>query len=160
MSNKGCYQQLSVNAVAQKTQNESIPTESQEQQYSFSKDKLPKTLSYPLKRSLLDAALRQSSVYETVWFVRYISRQYGDTVISAHFSPEQYSYAASGKVWMDVWAVPPSERKSVEGMLLSQGLPLLCAWLANLATAGDAWRSLGHSFSLRRCGGELRCEER
>lgn len=33
---------------------------------AFSKAKLPKGLSYPLKRSLLDAALRSADVYDMV----------------------------------------------------------------------------------------------
>jgi hypothetical protein len=42
------------------------PNEVRAEEYSFAKDKLPKALSYPLKRSLLDAALRSHSVYGSV----------------------------------------------------------------------------------------------
>jgi hypothetical protein len=66
-----------------------ITPEPKVEQYTFSKNKLPRELSYPLKRSLLDDALRAASVYETVWFVRYLKRRKGNNVLDAHFSPEQ-----------------------------------------------------------------------
>jgi hypothetical protein len=46
------------------------------EKYSFSKDELPKTLSYPLKRSLLDSALQSAAVYDAVYSVRYLGRPY------------------------------------------------------------------------------------
>ena len=45
-------------------------------EYSFSKEPLPKELSFPLKRSILDAALENASVREQVYSVRYIRRHY------------------------------------------------------------------------------------
>lgn len=58
--------------------------------YSFSKDKLPRGLSYPLKRSLLDNALGAASVCEVVCSVRYLGEQNGNTVLNAHFSPDRW----------------------------------------------------------------------
>jgi hypothetical protein len=62
-------------------------TESQAEVYAFAKQKVRTSLSYPLKRSLLDAALRSSSVYSTVWYVFYSGRQFGHTVLDANYSP-------------------------------------------------------------------------
>ena len=129
------------------------------EQYEFSKAKLPKKLSYPLKRSLLDTALRSASVYETVWFVRYLGRQNGNTVLAAYFSPEQYGYAASGKVMITVWAVPPKKRHATEELLLNQALPSLCRWLARSQLEGNVWRGSNHSLTFERCGETLRCTE-
>jgi hypothetical protein len=115
------------------------------EQYSFAKDKLPKSLSHPLKRSLLDAALRSCSVYSTLSSVHYLGRSYENFLLDAHFSPEQYGYASSGKVWVRVFAVPAAERKLSEGLLLSQGLSVLCRWLANGQSEGNAWRGFAHA---------------
>jgi len=133
-----------------------ISLKRQVEQYAFSRNKLPKALSYPLKRSLLDAALRSACVYEMVWFVRYLGRQNGTTVLDAHFSPEQYSYAASGKVLINVWAVPANERKACEELLLKEGLALLCRWLVKAQAEANAWRGFGHSVAFQRIGEELR----
>ena len=131
----------------------------QVEEYSFSKDKLRKGLSYPLKRSLLDAALRTAAVYDTIWYVRYSARQYNDLVLEAYFGPEPHSYAASGKVMVDVLAVPSRCRKATEELLVAEGLPVLCRWLARVRAEGNAWRSFGHSLKFQRVGGALRTIE-
>jgi hypothetical protein len=131
----------------------------QVESYTFSKAKLPKELSHPLKRSLLDAALRSASIYGTVWFVRYLGRQNGKTVLDAHFSPEQYDNFASGKVMITVWAVPANERHVTENLLLNQGLPSLCRWLASSQSEGNVWRGSRHSLTFERAGETLRCVE-
>jgi hypothetical protein len=136
-----------------------ITPETQVEPYAFSKAKLPKELSHPLKRSLLDAALRSASVYETVWFVRYLGRQNGNTVMDAHFGPEQYSYAAAGKVMLTLWAVPAKGRHVTEDLLLNHGLPSLCRWLARSRSEGNVWRGSAHSLTLERAGETLRCTE-
>jgi len=64
--------------------------------YSFSKDKLPKNLSYSLKRSLLDSALRSASVYDTVWYVRYLAHEYGKVVLQADFEANGSGNYAAG----------------------------------------------------------------
>jgi len=127
-----------------------ITPETQAESYSFSKAKLPKELNYPLKRSLLDAALRSASVYQTVWFVRYLGRRNGNTVLNAHIGPEQYSDAAAGRVMLTVWAVPAKDRRVTEDLLLNQGLPLLCKWLERVESEGNAWRGFVHSLIFER----------
>jgi hypothetical protein len=136
-----------------------ITAEAKGEAYTFSKEKLPKELSYPLKRSLLDAALRAASVYETVWFVRYSKRHNGHSVLDAYFAPEQYSYAASGKIVITIWAVPAKERKETENLLLSQGLPALCRWLERLRSEGNVWRGSGHGLTFECADKTLRCTE-
>jgi hypothetical protein len=80
-------------------------------------DELLKTLNYPLKRSLLDAALRSRSVYRTVYSVRYLGRRNGNTVPDAFFDREQDGNFGSGKVLITVWAVEANERKADEDSL-------------------------------------------
>jgi hypothetical protein len=61
----------------------------EEPHYSFSKDKLPRAYGYPLKRSLLDAALDGASVRAAVYSVRYLFGQgKGPSTLDAFFSPE------------------------------------------------------------------------
>jgi hypothetical protein len=124
--------------------------------YSFSKDKLPKALSYPLKRSLLDAALRSAVVYQSVYSVRYLGHPNGSTILNAMFSPEQYGDFGSGKVLITIWAVQAHERQATELMLIDDGLPTLCAWLAKAQAEGNAWRGFGHSLTLEIVDGKLR----
>jgi len=133
-----------------------IGSEQQVESYSFSKDKLPKSLSYPLKRSLLDATLQSSSVYETIWYVHYSGRQYRNTVLRAHFHPEQGGDYAAGKIMLTVWAVPRNERKTTEDLLVRDGLPLLCQWLAKTKLEGNSWRGFVHIIDFERTGRTLR----
>jgi hypothetical protein len=140
-------------------QSPEIGSEPQVEPYSFSRDKLPRALSYPLKRSLLDAALRSSSVYEAISYVHYSGRQNCSTVLRAHFHPEQYSYAASGKVMLTVWAVPTDDRKITEELLVRDGLPLLCEWLTRAKLERNSWRGFVHVLDFERKGATLRIVE-
>ena len=137
-----------------------ITPEPKVEAYTFSKDKLPRELSYPLKRSQLDDALRAASVYATVWFVRYLGRPNGNTVLDAHFEPEQTGYASSGKVMITVWAVPAEQRKESENLVLDQSLPSLCQWIAKSQFEGNVWRGSGHSLTFECTGKTLRRTER
>jgi hypothetical protein len=137
------------------------PTNIQREEYSFAKNKLPKSPSYPLKRSLLDAALHSSSLYQAVWYVVYWRSRFGKVVLQAHFTPEnKLQNWASGKVQITVHAVPASERKAIENMLLAEGLPVLCRWLAKTQSEGDAWRSLVHLFTIEQTDDGLMFSEK
>jgi hypothetical protein len=128
-------------------------------EYSFSKEKLPKSLSHPLKRSLLDAALRSASVYETVWLVQYYGKPYPQIVLRARFSPEQDGSFAAGRVSIGVWPVAAQQRKATERVLVEKGLHRLCDWLAKTRAEGNAWRGLQHFLELSFDGEMLRCIE-
>jgi len=126
--------------------------------YGFSKDKLPKAFGYPLKRSLLDAALSEASVMEAVYSVRYLFGQgKGPTTLDAWFVPEQsYAHASVvGRSLITVWAVPSDRRKSCEDLLVAEGLPILCKWLAQTLHAENVWRSTTHDLSLVVQNGKL-----
>jgi hypothetical protein len=136
-----------------------ISSERQIEPYSFRKDQLPRALSYPLKRSALDATLWASSVYDTIWYVHYAGHQNSNTVLRARFHPEQDSYVASGEVMLTVWAVPRNERKITEELLVRDGLPLLCEWLAKAKLEGNSWRGFVHIIDFERKGAALRIVE-
>ena len=136
------------------------PPEPEAEEYSFYKDKLPKPLSYPLKRSLLDAALQSHSVYRAVWYVVYSRRRFNKVILQAHFYPEDKMHGfGSGKVQLTVHAVSASERKAAEDMLVGRGLPALCRWLAKVESEGDAWRSFRHSLTIEQIDDGLKFSE-
>jgi hypothetical protein len=130
--------------------------------YGFSKDKLPKTFSYPLKRSLLDTALNDACVMDAVYSVRYLfGRGKGVTTLDAMFVPEPTGAHASvsGRSLITVWAVPNTERKACEDLLVADGLPLLCRWLAQTLRVGNVWRGTAHDFALVTRDGVLKHRE-
>lgn len=133
-----------------------------EDDYGFTKDKLPASFSYPLKRSLLDVALYNASVKNTVYSVRYLfGRGSGPSTLDVMFQPENGKFHASvsGRCLITLWAVPSDKRKQIEDVLVDQGLPLLCQWLERSSSAGNAWRGTAHGFTLTVRDGLLRHEE-
>ena len=142
-----------------------ITPESAHREYWLSKAKLPKTLSYPLKRSMLDAALKLASVYGSVYSVHYTARTSENQVLEANFGPEPMGnfgagrYFDSGKVLITIWAVQAQERMTTERILVEEGLPILCRWLAKAQAEGNAWRGSRHSLSLAIINGQLRHTE-
>ena len=135
---------------------------SSELTYGFSKDKLPKAFSYPLKRSLLDHAITGASVGEAVYSVRYLfGRGAGPTTLDAMFVPEPSNAHESvrGRSLITVWAVPNEERKACEDILVADGLPKLCQWLSKSLSAGNVWRSTAHHLTLSLRDGVLTHQE-
>ena len=99
-------------------------------------------------------------MYQTVWYVLYSRFRFQRVVLRAHFTPESNIQDwASGKIKITVHAVPARERKGVEDMLLSEGLPVLCRWLAKAELEGDAWRSLVHLFTIEKTDEGLKFSE-
>ena len=129
--------------------------------YSFSKNKLPSTLSYPLKRSLLDSALHCASVYDAVYSVRYLGKEHPyNVVLDAMFVPEGRGHpTVTGRSLITVWAVPSERRRATEQVIVEQALPVLCLWLAKTQSAGNAWRGAEHSLTFTSKSGTLRCSE-
>ncbi|MFL6314133.1 MAG: hypothetical protein ACJ71W_18695 [Terriglobales bacterium] len=129
-------------------------------QYSFSKAKIPRGSSYPLKRSLLDAGLVSSSITE-VFHVFYFMRHSGNIVMRADFMGEGHGFSqfSAGKISLTVYAVPSQEKHAIETLLVKGGLPCVCAWLQRVQQAGNAWRAKNHSLVLEFAGGTLKASE-
>lgn len=126
--------------------------------YGFSKEKLPKGLSYPLKRSLLDSALCAASVYGAVYSVRYLSgRRRSPVVLDAQFVPlgRQAHPTVVGKSLITLWAVPSTTRRHLEQQIVATALPQLCDWLAQSQTEGSGWKSMPHSVAFELVRGDL-----
>src|SRR4051794_16177491 len=98
-----------------------LPQESNVEHYWFSKDKAPKLLSYPLKRSLLDEALHNNRVYDALYSVRYLGHPNRETVLDASFSPiggvDQHP-RVGGRSLLTLWAVPRERRHEIETVIV------------------------------------------
>jgi hypothetical protein len=124
--------------------------------YSFSKDELSKTLSYPLKRSLLDSALQSAAVYDAVYSVRYVGRPYLKIVLYASFTPDWQGHpTVRGRCLITVRAVRSEQRHAAEQLLVGEGLPILCRWLTKTQTEGNVWRGTEHTLTLEIQGEKL-----
>jgi hypothetical protein len=125
--------------------------------YSFSKDELPKTLSYPLKRSLLDSALQSAAVYDAVYSVRYLGRPYLNIVLYASFTPDWQGHpTVRGRCLITVRAVQSEQRHTAKQLLVGEGLPILCRYLTKTRTEGNVWRGTEHTLTLEIQDGKLR----
>jgi hypothetical protein len=127
-------------------------------QYSFSKAKIPRGFSYPLKRSLLDAGLVSSSITQ-VFHVFYTMRHSGNIVMRADLLGEGHGLASGGKVSVTLYSVPSREKHQIEALLLMDGLPRVCAWLERVQLAGNAWRAKNHSIVLEFAAGTLKISD-
>jgi hypothetical protein len=115
--------------------------------YSFDKAKLPKSLSFPLKRSVLDAALLEATV-SGIHCVYYWLRQRGHILIRADYCGEgRRGWAAAGRASITVYAVPAVERQVTEACLVSEVLPRMVRWLKELESSGNIYRGVDHHFA-------------
>jgi hypothetical protein len=129
--------------------------------YSFAKAKIGADLSYPLKRSLLDDALRSTSAYDAVCSVVYVSTRYGNMVLEARFIPEGFGAhpTVSGRNEIVLRPVPREQRHNIEQILVNHALPVLCDWLVKTRNEGNAWRGMRHSITFELAGGTIRYAE-
>jgi len=128
--------------------------------YHFDKDRLPKVFSYPVKRSLLDAALHSAGMYGMLYAVSYVGRRNDNLLVDAFFTEEQHTQPlTAGRVYLRVWAVQSAERQQTEKLLVASGLPMLCRWLQKAQTEGNVWRGKKHALLLKVVDGNLRAIE-
>jgi hypothetical protein len=123
-------------------------------EYAFSKDKLPKQLSYPLKRSFLDKVLEESGTKRIEW-VSYYIRAGGNVVIRANFIGEAHKTPTIGKIGLTIYAIPTLEKRRVEELLIEKGLPKFIDWLKKIEVAGEGWRSKTRLFEIHFENDEL-----
>jgi len=111
-------------------------------EYAFDKAKLPRGLSFPLKRGVLDAALMEAGLSK-VQSVYYWQRQRGHIVLRADYLGEGHrGWAGAGRSAITVYAVPSSERQAVEQWLVSEVLPRMISWLGELERSGNVRRGV------------------
>jgi hypothetical protein len=128
-------------------------------EYTSSKDKLPKGLSYPLKKSLLDPALEAVGLQQlrSVSYLRKAWRtEPGKLVLRAVYCGESNrGWFAAGTSSVYVFSVPSPSRKLIEGLLVAEALPLVASWLHDLEDAGNTRRGDSHQFEVKYVDGKL-----
>ena len=114
--------------------------------YHFRKAKIPKGMSFPLKRSRLDAALLESGL-SALSGISYLLGQSGDIVLRGEYCGEQRrGWAAAGQSSITVYAVSSERRIEVESALEGELLPRLLSWLREIEQAGNVRRAADRHF--------------
>lgn len=129
----------------------SVPT------YSFGKkDKLPKGLAYPLKRSVLDAELSKTTLskLQCVYYSREMKGS-GIVLRANHCGEGRRGWAGAGLASIWIFAVPAHDKRTVEQAVISEMLPEALKWLANLECAGNTRRGVDQDFSAVWSNGEV-----
>jgi len=135
-------------------------------EYSFSKDKLPKAASFPLKRSLLDKALEEAEI-SIIYAVSYnrgsLPHEWKKSSKSEIFLSAWYiglgrTLPTAGKASITLDSVPLAERKKIEEDILTLCLPKLVEWLKKLqdAETGSTFAASNRWFWCEYVGEELR----
>lgn len=120
-------------------------------EYSFTKRKIPRGLSFPLKRSALDSQLEAAGVSQ-VASVYYTTHQgarsewsgpAANAILRATYCNEGLrGWMFAGMASIYVFPVPSSRRKEIEEAIHSRVMPALLKWLIELERAGNTRR--GH----------------
>lgn len=77
------------------------------------------------------------------------------------FIPEWMGHpAVRGRCLITVWAVPTQQRHASEQLLVAEGLPILCRWLAKTRSEGNVWRGTEHSLNFEIQDGSLRYSDK
>lgn len=114
--------------------------------FHYTKARLPRGESYPLKRSDLDAILAEVEVPRLR--AVYLSRGSGGRVMAARLSSDCDRGASAGTTTLHVMSVPSEVRRDVRAALLAGGADLVVAWVAGCERASEAWRLHRHHISL------------
>lgn len=118
--------------------------------YKFDKDKLPKGLSYPLKRSELDLALEQAGIRELFTVGFHTGNRKTNIILHVSFHGEKRHYhpTVAGTSSIVLYAVPSDTRALAHDLLIAQGLPKICSWLYSASRKGNVWRCKDHELIL------------
>jgi hypothetical protein len=115
-------------------------------EYPYSKARLPKGESFPLKRGEVDTLL--ASVKPLRLHAVYFARGRDRFAMSAYFSPDCSRGAAAGRTTLMVHSIPSALRRDVREALLAGGAQRLIHWLEACETAAETWRLHGHHISV------------
>jgi hypothetical protein len=95
------------------------------------KAKLPKGLSFPVKRSVLDEFLRRERI-TNVTGVGFCGGSGRNVVLGAdYYGPRRKSSRHTLNIW--IYAVPSDIRKQVEELVVTVALPRLAEWLLSFS---------------------------
>lgn len=114
--------------------------------YSFTKQNLPRGFSYPLGRAALDAALLTADI-QYVHAIYYWPVSSDGAIIRAEYMSEAAKgWFAAGRTSITLYAVPATERRTTNQLLMTDILPAFCSWLSNAERAANVWRGSDHSL--------------
>jgi hypothetical protein len=128
--------------------------------YAFSKQKLPKDYSYPLKRSYLDQALTAVDT-SNLSGVNYVLGQgnHGIVLRASFCSIDRKGWAGAGRSALWIYAVPSSQRAAIESELKLQGLPAVISFLMKSSVQPGAWHYKDRFLTLSFSNGMLKISE-
>lgn len=127
-------------------------------EYDFHKSKIPKELSYPIKRSVLNKILEDSGT-SRIKKVSYSGSRRENLIVWANFVGEAHKTDSAGIIGICIYPVLSIERKQTEELLIKQGFPKFVEWLKKVETAGEGWRSKTRLFEIENKDGELSFSE-
>ena len=128
-------------------------------EYGFSKSPIPKSLSHPLKRSILDAALVEGGIQQLACVYFWV-RQSGTAVLRADFCGEhRRGWAGAGMSSLTIYAVSATERAATADALVRDVLPRVVRWLQHAEAAGNVWRDADHQLLVQRVNGQWHFSE-
>jgi hypothetical protein len=122
--------------------------------YHFSRHKVPRGFSYPMKRSLLDPAIAERGIKSIRSVVFYFSRS-RESVVAVNYTGEQNDkilQPGSFSFW--IYAVRSTERSSIQESIMRLVLPTALDWIVELDHAGNVRRTGNHHFAARLVEGQ------
>jgi hypothetical protein len=124
--------------------------------YAFDKEDLPKGLSFPIKRSVLNSVLDGRGILDELHHV-YFSRpqRVGLVVRVAYCGEDRRGWFAAGKSGLWIFAVPSAERKQVEQVLIEEGMFVVTRWLEKLKSGGNVIRGNDQLLELAHSAGAI-----
>lgn len=120
--------------------------------YGFHKNPIPSGWSYPLKRSVLDAALVEAGLTEifTVSYIVFVGSMQGQRysrLMDVVWNGLAGSNFASGLFSITVGAIPAAERH-VTSQALESALPDICAWMQRALESPPTWRDTDRTLNI------------
>jgi hypothetical protein len=126
--------------------------------YAGSKESLPSGESYPIKLSLLHAAVAEADTSRVRQMDYMRDRTGGGDVLVARYvgvASSNWQEWMRGLVSIRVYAVPSGDRKAIEAELVATALPMLSDWLVKVEQAESVWRGSDHELVFTFRDGKL-----
>jgi hypothetical protein len=115
---------------------------------TITKPKLPKTQTYPIKTSFLEAIIISSKFDQSKFeFIQYLPTQRTDHLFEAHYiGKRRKEFAAPGTIYITIYAVNAKDSNQISTVLksaLEQNFP---NWLNKLEENKFDWSDESHGF--------------
>jgi hypothetical protein len=127
--------------------------------YSFSRHKIPRTFSYPMKRTALDAAISARNIRSIESVVYYFVLAPRSIFRVAYNGEQNKEILKPGAFSIWIYAVPSTEKLRIQEMILRSVVPVALDWIEELDHAGNVRRTGNHHFVARYNGDQLLIEQ-